>query len=206
MMINEITREAGAHRARKRVGRGESSGWGKTCTRGHKGCQSRSGGGVRPLTEGGQMPVFRRLPKRGFSNDFFRVPRETISLFDLERVFAEGETVDLAALLRTGLIRRKKAAVKVLANGELTKKLTVEVHAFSSKAREAIEKAGGTAKELGLPTAGEKAKAKRGTKKREKPSQPVAAPAAPPAAEPPAAESPAAAEPPAADVPEKAEE
>ncbi|MCK4341593.1 MAG: 50S ribosomal protein L15 [Phycisphaerae bacterium] len=165
MMLNEITKAAGANKRRKRVGRGESSGHGKTCTRGHKGCQSRSGGGVRPLTEGGQMPIFRRLPKRGFSNAPFRQSWKIVNLSDLERFFADGETADVAALQRLGLVQGVKPMVKILGNGTLGKKLTVEAHAFSRRAREEVEKAGGTVKLIESRTPAEKAKAKRNTAK-----------------------------------------
>jgi large subunit ribosomal protein L15 len=195
MMLHEITGAAGRHKRRKRVGRGESSGWGKTCTRGHKGCQSRSGGGVRPLTEGGQMPIFRRLPKRGFSNAQFCRTYETVNLFDLERCFDSGETVDPEALHRQRLIRRADIDVKLLGNGTLSKKITLRVHMVSSKAREAIEKAGGSVELIAGPGAAEKAAAKRHTKK-PKATPASAAKAAP--AEQPAAQPPAEPEPPAA--------
>jgi len=166
MMLSEITARAGGHRRRRRVGRGESSGRGKTCTRGNKGCQSRSGGGTRPLHEGGQMPIFRRLPKRGFSNAPFRTTTEVVNISLLEATFDDGATVDVAALAQHGLVRGPEFAVKVLAKGTLSKKLTVEAHAFSAKAREAIEKAGGTVKLIAAQSAAEKAQAKRNTRKR----------------------------------------
>lgn len=165
MMLNEITHSAGAHQRRKRVGRGESSGHGKTCGRGTKGCQSRAGGGVRPLTEGGQMPIFRRLPKRGFSNFLFRTRYETVNLADLEANFEQGATVDVAALRRLKLVRKGAAPVKVLGTGTLLKKLTIEAHAISQSAREAVEKAGGTIKLLARPEPAELAKAKRNAAK-----------------------------------------
>lgn len=163
MMLHEVTKHAGAHRRRKRVGRGESSGHGKTCTRGNKGSQARAGGLVRPLTEGGQMPLFRRLPKRGFSNFHFETKFDVVNLQDLERVFQSGETVDREALRRTRLARGSGGFVKVLAKGALTKKLTVEVHAVSAKAREAIEKVGGTIKLIARPDRAELAARKRNT-------------------------------------------
>ncbi len=169
MMLNEITTRAGAHKRRKRVGRGESSGHGKTCGRGNKGCQSRAGGLVRPLTEGGQMPIFRRLPKRGFSNFHFRTEYDVVNLSDLEARFGEGETVSASSLHRLGLVSSEKARVKILGHGTVAKKLAVEAHAFSSKAREAIEKAGGTVKLIDRGCAAEKAKAKRNSVKRMSP-------------------------------------
>jgi large subunit ribosomal protein L15 len=160
MMLDQITREAGAHKRRKRVGRGEASGLGKTCTRGNKGCQSRAGGGTRPLHEGGQMPIFRRLPKRGFSNFNFRTEYEVVNLGALEAAFEHGQTVDAAALKTQGLVRGVRP-VKVLGNGTLSKKLTVVAHAFSDSARGAIEAAGGVARRLEQTSAADKARAKR---------------------------------------------
>ena len=179
MMLNEITRTAGARRRRKRVGRGESSGHGKTCGRGTKGCQSRSGGGVRPLSEGGQMPIFRRLPKRGFSNFQFRTRYEVVNLAALEAHFAEAATVDIAALRAARLIRPGESPVKVLGTGALSKKLTIEAHAFSDSARAAIEKAGGTIKLIARPDPAEQAKTKRKTAARKAVTKAPGGPAAP---------------------------
>jgi len=166
MMVNEITSRAGAHKRRKRVGRGESSGHGKTSGRGNKGCKARSGGGPRPLHEGGQMPIFRRLPKRGFSNFHFRVEYQVVNLAALEERFQAGDTVDPAALERAGLIRSSAGPVKILGDGSLTKKLAVTAHAFSSKARAAIEAAGGAVTMLPRRDPAALAKAKRNTAKR----------------------------------------
>lgn len=166
MMLNEITMRAGAHRRRKRVGRGEASGHGKTCGRGNKGCQSRAGGGVRPLHEGGQMPIFRRLPKRGFSNFEFRTEYQVVNLSRLEKTFADGQTVDAAALRQQGLVRGTAPLIKVLGSGALSRKLTVEAHAFSAAAKDAIEKAGGTARLIERTAAADKARAKRNTAKK----------------------------------------
>ena len=177
MMLNDITRTAGARSRRKRVGRGESSGHGKTCGRGTKGCQSRSGGGVRPLTEGGQMPIFRRLPKRGFSNFQFCTRYEVVNLADLEARFADGATVDVAALQRARLVRTGQGPVKVLGTGALSKKLTIEAHAVSQSAREAIEKAGGTVKLIARRDPAKQAKAKRKTAQRAAGAKPPAEPA-----------------------------
>ena len=146
MLISTVTQAAGAHKRRKRLGRGESSGKGKTSGKGHKGCQSRSGGGTRALTEGGQMPIFRRLPKRGFSNFNFRTEYEVVNLGDLERRFEDGDTVDIEVLRKSRLVAGKDPLVKILAKGKLTKKLTVEAHAVSEAARKAVESAGGALK------------------------------------------------------------
>lgn len=184
MMLNQVTQLGGAHKTRKRVGRGESSGWGKTCTRGNKGCQSRAGGLVRPLTEGGQMPIFRRLPKRGFSNVNFRLPVEVVNVADLEQLFSAGDTVNAAALIQAGLVSGPDVIVKVLGSGSLTKKLTVECHAFSRQAQQIIEQAGGTVTSIAGPSRAEKAKAKHCSKRK-------AAPAKKPAKTPKAEEAPA---------------
>ncbi len=169
MMLNQITSAAGAHKRRRRVGRGESSGTGKTAGRGHKGCQARSGGGVRPLTEGGQMPIFRRIPKRGFSNADFRRRFEVVNLAALDRRFSDGDTVDHAALLAARLVQDPRGPVKVLAKGTLSKKLTVEAHAFSEKARQQIEQAGGSVKVVEMLDRAEAARAKRNSAKSRKP-------------------------------------
>ncbi len=174
MMEHEITREAGARKRRKRVGRGEASGWGKTSGRGHKGYKQRSGGGPHALHEGGQMPIYRRMPKVGFSNVQFADVIETINLRDLNR-FADGATVDLAALKAAGLIKGN-GWVKLLATGKLEKKLTIEAHACSAAARAAVEKSGGTLQLLERrdPAALAKAKrfsAKKATTRRERVSR-----------------------------------
>lgn len=128
---------------RNRVGRGPGSGNGKTSGRGQKGQNSRSGGGVRLGFEGGQTPLARRLPKRGFTN-FNRKEYAIVNVETLNR-FEEGTTVNVALLLEKGIIKKELSGLKVLGNGELTKKLTVEAVKFSKSAKEAIEKAGGTA-------------------------------------------------------------
>ncbi len=163
MMLNQITMQAGAHQRRKRVGRGESSGHGKTCGRGNKGCQSRAGGGVRPLHEGGQMPIFRRLPKRGFSNFEFRTEYQIVNLSGLEQACRDGQTVSLQVLRQLGLVHGAAPLVKVLGAGALSKQLTVEAHAFSAGAKAAIEKAGGAAQVIERATPAQKARAKRNT-------------------------------------------
>ena len=163
MMLNEVTSQAGAQKGRKRVGRGRSGGAGKTCGRGHKGSQSRAGGGAHPLHEGGQMPIFRRLPKRGFSNFKFRTEYEIVDVAVLDACFQDGETVDLDALCKLRLVQGRRPLVKILANGKLGRKLTVEAHAFSAQARAAIEQAGGTANVIERRSPQEAARAKRNT-------------------------------------------
>ena len=142
MMIHEITQQAGKYKSRKRVGRGHGSGHGKTCGRGHKGAGSRSGYTRRPAFEGGQMPLFRRLPKRGFTN-IFRKEVEIVNVGALA-AFGDGATVDVAALKERGLIRGSGAAVKLLGEGEAPKNLTVKLDRVSAGARTKIESAGGS--------------------------------------------------------------
>ena len=148
MQLAEITKLAGRHRRRRRIGRGPGSGRGKTCGRGHKGGGSRAGWRSRGMAEGGQMPIFRRLPKRGFSNAEFTTRYNIVNLDDLERVFDAGAHVTPAALFDAGLIRRKKLPLKVLGDGKLDKALTVEAVAFSKSALEKIASAGGSTKVL----------------------------------------------------------
>ena len=130
-------------KTRKRVGRGAGSGLGKTSGKGHKGQNARSGGGVRPGFEGGQLPLFRRLSKRGFNNYNFRTVYATVNVGDLER-FEEGTTVTKELLIEAGLVKKELDGIKVLGNGELTKKLTVKANKFSSTAKTKIENVGGT--------------------------------------------------------------
>ncbi len=165
MMLNEVTTQAGANKRPKRVGRGESSGHGKTCGRGSKGYQSRAGGGARPLTEGGQMPLFRRLPKRGFSNFEFRIEYAIVNIGVLSERFEKGATVDLAALQALRLIRRSATLVRVLGDGTLDKPLTVHAHSFSPKAHSAIEQAGGRVTVIPVRDSAALAKAKRNSAK-----------------------------------------
>jgi large subunit ribosomal protein L15 len=141
MDLSHLRPAAGAVKERKRLGRGPGSGLGKTSGKGHKGKGSRSGGNTPPGYEGGQMPLARRLPKRGFRNPF-REEYRIINLGSLDR-FAPGTIVDLAALQKAGLIRKKHKKVKILANGELTKPLTVKVQACSQQAREKVIALGG---------------------------------------------------------------
>ena len=133
----------GATRNRKRIGRGPGSGNGKTAGKGHKGQKSRSGYSRRYGFEGGQMPLVRRIPKRGFTN-IFRVEFQVVNLRDLERVFAEGDTVSPETLVAKGLVKKPKSPIKVLGDGDLQKKLEVQAHKFSASARNGIEKAGGS--------------------------------------------------------------
>ncbi len=133
---------AGSKHREKRVGRGPGSGHGKTSCRGQKGQRARSGGGVPAWFEGGQMPLIRRLPKRGFKNPF-RVEYKVVNVGDLARKFSEGATVDVEALKAAGLVKGREVRVKLLGDGEINFAITVKVHAVSKSAREKIEKAGG---------------------------------------------------------------
>ena len=141
MKLNELRNENAT--ARKRVGRGPGSGTGKTSGKGHKGQNARSGGGVRPGFEGGQLPLFRRLSKRGFNNYNFRTVYATVNVGDLN-VFEEGTTVTVELLKEAGLVKKELDGIKILGNGELTKKLTVKADKFSSTAKAKIENVGGT--------------------------------------------------------------
>ena len=143
MELHNLHPAPGAKRTRKRVGRGPGSGSGKTAGRGSKGQKSRSGYSRRWGFEGGQMPLVRRIPKRGFTN-IFRVEFQVVNFRDLERVFSEGDTVSPEVLVEKGLVRGGKRPIKVLADGNLSKKLIVQAHKFSGSARAGIEKAGGS--------------------------------------------------------------
>lgn len=143
MKLHELTPAAGATKPAYRKGRGAGSGNGKTAGRGHKGQWARSGGGVRVGFEGGQMPLARRVPKRGFNNIFAK-PLTAVNVSELE-IFENGAVVDAAALLEKGIVSDCKYGLKVLARGELTKKLTVKAAAFSESAKAKIEQAGGKA-------------------------------------------------------------
>ena len=144
MKLHELQPNYGSVKVSKRVGRGPGSGNGKTAGKGHKGQNARSGGGVRPGFEGGQLPLFRRLSKRGFNNYNFRTVYATVNVGDLER-FEEGTVVTPELLRETGLVKKELDGVKVLGNGELTKKLTVKAQRFSSASVTKIENAGGKA-------------------------------------------------------------
>ena len=142
MKLHELKPAEGSRKQRNRVGRGIGSGNGKTAGKGHKGQNARSGGGVRPGFEGGQNPLFRRLPKRGFTN----INRKEYAIVNLDALnrFEDGAEVTPALLLETGVVSNEKAGIKVLGNGTLNVKLTVKAHKFSTSAKEAIENAGGT--------------------------------------------------------------
>ncbi|WP_017185223.1 50S ribosomal protein L15 [Alkalibacillus haloalkaliphilus] len=141
MKLHELKRAEGSRKNRNRVGRGMATGNGKTSGRGHKGQKARSGGNVRPGFEGGQMPIYQRLPKRGFTN----INRKEYTIVNLDTLnrFEEGTEVTPELLLETGAISKIKAGVKVLGNGSLDKNLTVKADKFSASAKEAIEAAGG---------------------------------------------------------------
>jgi large subunit ribosomal protein L15 len=142
MKLHELKPAEGSRHERKRLGRGIGSGQGKTAGKGHKGQNARSGGGVRIGFEGGQTPLYRRLPKRGFTN-FSRKEYAVVNLDALNR-FEEGTEVTPELLIETGVVSNEKAGIKILAKGNVEKKLTVKAHKFSSAAKEAIEAAGGT--------------------------------------------------------------
>lgn len=145
MLNHEITTVAGKNKKSKRVGRGRGSGNGKTCGRGHKGSGSRAGSFARPTYEGGQMPLFRRLPKRGFSNVVFARRYEIVNVCQLDK-FDEGSSVGLEQLVNAGLVDSMQSRVKILGDGILTKKLSVAAHKFSKSAEEKIVGCGGSAK------------------------------------------------------------
>ena len=142
MKLHELKPAEGSRKVRNRVGRGIGSGNGKTAGRGTKGQNSRSGGGVRPGFEGGQNPLFRRLPKRGFTN----INRKEYAIVNLDALnrFEDGAEVTPALLLEIGVVSNEKAGIKILGHGTLSTKLTVKAHKFSASAKEAIENAGGT--------------------------------------------------------------
>ncbi len=144
MELHNLKPNTGSKHRVKRLGKGESSGLGKTSGRGHKGQKSRSGGGVRPGFEGGQMPLHRRLPKRGFNNVRFADKVVTVNLSKLEFRFEDGDTVNEESLRAKGLIKGSFDKIKILGVGELSKKLTIAVDAYSATAKEKIEKAGGS--------------------------------------------------------------
>ena len=144
MMIHDITSKAGRYRSRKRIGRGPGSGHGKTSGRGHKGAGSRSGHKYRAYFEGGQMTWARRMPKRGFTNAQFRTEYHVVNLKALADRFADGDTVDAAALVKAGLIRNDRQPLKILGEGEVSIKLNVSAHKVSKSADAKITAAGGT--------------------------------------------------------------
>jgi large subunit ribosomal protein L15 len=142
MKLNELSPAKGSKKPRQRVGRGVASGWGKTAGRGNKGHGQRSGGGVRPGYEGGQMPIHRRLPKRGFTN-IFKKNLAVINIRDLAR-FESGSTVDEVELVKTGLVKGTYDGIKLLGQGEIDYPLQIKVNAVSKSAQEKISAAGGT--------------------------------------------------------------
>ena len=144
MKLHELSPVEGSKKKSKRIGRGHGSGWGKTAGKGHKGQKARSGGSIRPGFEGGQMPLQRRVPKRGFNNIFAKNV-VAINLSVLNRKFNDGDTVDAEALKAAGVVKNGFDAVKVLGNGKIDKKLNVKVSAYSKSAKAAIEAAGGKA-------------------------------------------------------------
>jgi len=146
MRLHELYAFPEEYKNRKRIGRGSGSGWGKTSAKGHKGQNSRSGGGVRPGFEGGQMPLARRLPKRGFKNPF-RVEYEAVNVGRLLAMFEGKDEITLADIYERGVVKTG-APVKVLGTGEVEKAVTIEAHRFSASAAEKIAKAGGTAKAI----------------------------------------------------------
>ena len=143
MNLHELSPAEGSKKGSKRIGRGHGSGWGKTAGKGHKGQKARSGGSIRPGFEGGQMPLQRRIPKRGFNNIFAK-KIVAINVSALE-AFEDGAEVTTAALIEKGIVKDEFDGIKILANGNLTKKLTVKVAAYSESAKQKIEAAGGKA-------------------------------------------------------------
>ena len=147
MELHDLKRRKTARKKRKRIGRGPGSGHGKTATRGHKGQHSRSGESFRPGFEGGQMPMIRRIPKRGFTN-IFREAYSVVNVCELERFSGEGD-VTPELLLKHGMVK-KNMKVKVLGRGDMEASLKVRAHAFSASAKEKLEKAGGSAEVIGV--------------------------------------------------------
>jgi large subunit ribosomal protein L15 len=143
VFIHELKPAKGANRTRKRLGRGTGSGLGTTAGKGHKGQKARSGGQTKPGFEGGQMPMTRRIPKRGFSNARFAAIYETVNLGNIDKYFTDGASVNIETLKAFGLIHGDKAGVKILGDGEFKKKLSFKVHKISKSALEKVEAAGG---------------------------------------------------------------
>ena len=144
MKLHDLQRNIGATHEKKRVGRGSGSGLGKTSGRGQKGQKARSGASINPVFEGGQLPLYRRIPKRGFSNAKFKTVYAVINLEDLN-VFGDGTVVTPALLKETGLVKNQLDGIKVLGNGKLEKKLTIQANKFSASALEKIKEAGSKA-------------------------------------------------------------
>jgi large subunit ribosomal protein L15 len=162
MMIHEITAQAGKHKRRIRLGRGESSGHGKTCGRGTKGSGARAGGTIKLGSEGGNLPLFRRIAKRGFNNNVFRQDFEIVNVSDLEKFFDAGAKIDRAALVAKKLVRVNKLPVKILGDGTLTKSFAIVAGKVTKQAAEKITKAGGTIKLLELDRNKDKVNPKTG--------------------------------------------
>lgn len=144
MKLHELAPAEGSKKSVKRIGRGAASGQGKTAGKGHKGQKARAGRGMRPGFEGGQMPLQRRVPKRGFNNIFAK-EIAAVNVSALDKAFDDGATVTIDALIEKGLIKKALDGVKILGNGEISKKLTVQVNSFSEAAKQKIEAAGGKA-------------------------------------------------------------
>ena len=144
MKLNELQRNIGATHAKKRKGRGPGSGLGKTCGRGQKGQKARSGASINPVFEGGQLPLYRRIPKRGFSNHMFKTTYAVINLDELN-VFEDNTVVTPALLKDAGIVKKELDGIKVLGNGKLEKKLTIQANKFSKSALEKIKEAGSKA-------------------------------------------------------------
>lgn len=144
MRLQDVKPRPGAKKRRKRIGCGESSGHGKTSGKGNKGQMARAGRGIRPGFEGGQMPMHRRLPKKGFNNTQFKDVYEVVNVGELNNAFEDGAVINEASLRKSGLVSRGCDEIKILGTGELTRKLTIEGAKVSATAREKIEKAGGT--------------------------------------------------------------
>ena len=142
MQLHDLAPAPGSRKDRKRIGRGPGSGMGKTSTKGHKGLKARSGGSVRPGFEGGQMPIYRRLPKRGFTS-IFKTNNAVLNVKDLDR-FDDGTDIDMEVLRNAGLVKGKVDGVKILGNGDITKKFTLKNVLVSKTAKEKIEAAGGS--------------------------------------------------------------
>lgn len=144
MKLHELEQNAGAKHRRKIVGRGPGSTLGKTCGKGQKGQNARSGGGVSPVFEGGQLPLYRRLPKRGFNNHMFRKEYAVINVGDLNR-FKDGTVVTPALLKEEGIVKKQLTGIKVLGNGKLERKITIQAHKFTNSALEKIKESGSKA-------------------------------------------------------------
>lgn len=147
MKLHELSPAAGSTKERKRIGRGAGSGQGKTAGKGHKGQKARAGRGMRPGFEGGQMPLQRRLPKRGFNN-IFRKEIAIVNVAAIDAAFDNGAVVTIDALVEKGLVKKELDGVKVLGHGEVSKSLTVQANAFSESAKQKLEAAGGKAEEV----------------------------------------------------------